>query len=387
MTQDTPQPIVAVEAPAELARAARAWVAVPALAIDTEFVRERTFFHRLGLIQVSDGSAAYLVDPLTVGELGPVVEVFRAPVVKVLHSGSEDIEVFYHGLGTLPAPLFDTQVGAALAGLGPSLGYGRLVAEMLGVELFKQETRTDWLARPLSEAQRAYAAEDVAYLLPVYERLRARLAELGRLDWAFEDSAALLDTSRFEEDPERAYLRVKGAGRLDRRQLVVLRALAAWREREARRRDLPRRFVLKEDLLLALATRRPTTSRELERLPSLDRRQGARDAATWLEIVREAAALPERELPPPIQRLPFSPAVKDLSAQLRELAARRAAELALPTEVLTPRRTLDALIASALAGPEPRLPEDLTGWRREVIGEALLEATRAAAPGLPRARS
>jgi ribonuclease D len=378
---------IAVETPEALAEAARGWAAAPALAVDTEFVRERTFYHRLGLVQVADGGAAYLVDPLAVGELAPLAEVFRGSGVKVLHSASEDIEVFYHALGALPEPLFDTQVGAALAGLGTSLGYARLVAEVLGVELFKEETRTDWLARPLSAAQRAYAAEDVAYLLPLYERLRGRLEELGRLGWAFEDSAALLDTARFEEEPERAYLRVKGAGRLDRRQLAVLQALAAWREREARRRDLPRRFVLKEDLLLALATRRPTTARELERLPSLDRRQAARDAGVWLELVREAMARPGEELPPSVTRLPFSPAVKALAGRLRAVAAERAAELGLAPEVLAPRRTLDALLASALENPAPRLPRELAGWRRAVVGEALLAEASAAAPSLPRLTS
>ncbi|MDP9121822.1 MAG: HRDC domain-containing protein, partial [Acidobacteriota bacterium] len=142
-------------------------------------------------------------------------------------------------------PLFDTQVAAALAGIGSSLGYQKLVAILLGVELPKGETRTDWLARPLSHAQRVYAAADVAYLPPLHALLRAELEALGRLGWALEDSAALLDTRRFEADPEMAYLRLKGAGRLNSRQLGVLRALAAWRDGEARRRDVPRSFVVK----------------------------------------------------------------------------------------------------------------------------------------------
>src|SRR4029077_6997309 len=136
----------------------------------------------------------------------------------------------------------------------------------LGVELAKEETRTDWMARPLSPGQLAYAAEDGAYLVPLYERLTAELTALGRLSWVFEDSAALLDTSRFQEDDEAAYLRLKGAGRLDRRQLGALQTLAAWREKEARQRDLPRNFVLKEGLLLDLATRRPKLAKDLQRL-------------------------------------------------------------------------------------------------------------------------
>ena len=186
----------------------------------------------------------------------------------MLHSASEDIEVFYRALGVLPEPLFDSQIAGALAGAGAFLSYQKLVAAYLGVELAKEETRTDWLARPLSPGQLAYAAEDVAYPPPPLRAADGRSCQaLGRLSWVFEDSAALLDTSRFQEDDEAAYLRIKGAGRLDRRQLGALRALASWREKEARRRDLPRNFVLKEALLLDLATRRPREEKDLRASP------------------------------------------------------------------------------------------------------------------------
>jgi len=250
------------------------------------------------------------------------------------------------------------------------------VAAYLGVELAKEETRTDWMARPLSAGQLAYAAEDVAFLLPLYERLTAELERLGRLSWVFEDSAALLDTSRFQEDDEGAYLRIKGAGRLDRRQLGALRLLAAWRDREARRRDLPRNFVLKEPLLLDLASRRPKLARDLQKLPSYDPRQGARDAATWLQLLEQAEALPESELPPRISGKPFSQAQRELENRLRDRVKERATELNVPPEVLAPRRTLDALLRLN-QGVEPRLPRELGGWRREVIGEDLLREVRA----------
>jgi ribonuclease D len=292
--------------------------------------------------------------------------------VKVLHSASEDMEVFYRVLGVLPEPLFDTQVAAALAGAGPFLSYQKLVAAYLGIELSKEETRTDWLARPLSSAQLTYAAEDVVYLVTVYERLAADLSALGRLAWAFEDSSALLDTSRFEEDLEAAYLRVKGAGRLDRRQLGALKLLAAWREGEARGRDLPRSFVVKDDLLLGLATRRPKNAHDLQKLPSYDPRQGARDSATWLQLLEKAESLPDSELPPRIERPFFPPAVRELEDRLRERVRLRAAALSLPPEILTPRRSLDALLRLTVGKADPRLPRELQGWRREAIGEELL---------------
>jgi ribonuclease D len=377
MTGD-PQAYTLITTDAALAEASRLWAEAPVLGLDTEFVRTNTFFHKLGLIQVSDSRTSWLVDPLAARDLSPLAAVFRSPGIKVLHSASEDIEVFYRNLGALPEPLFDTQVAGALAGAGAFLSYQKIVAAYLGVELAKEETRTDWIARPLSAAQLAYAAEDVAFLVPLYERLRSDLEAQGRLSWPFEDSAALLDTSRFEEDSEGTYLRVKGAGRLDRRQLAALRSLAAWRDREARRRDLPRSFVLKEDLLLALATRQPKVLKDLQKLPSYDPRQGARDAETWLQLIEEAEALPESELPPRITGKPLSPAVRDLENRLRERVRKKAAALNVPPEVLAPRRTLDALLRLTVGKDEPRLPRELEGWRREVIGEDLLREALAA---------
>jgi ribonuclease D len=371
MTGD-PRNYTPIQTDAALAAAARQWAAAPVLGLDTEFVRTNTFYHRLGLIQVTDGRTSWLVDPLAARDLSPLAAVFRAPGVKVLHSASEDVEVFFRALGVLPEPLFDTQIAGAMAGAGAFLSYQKLVAAYLGVELAKEETRTDWIARPLTAGQLAYAAEDVVHLLPLYERLTGELAALGRVSWVFEDSAALLDTSRFQEDDESAYLRIKGAGRLDRRQLGTLQALASWREKEARRRDLPRNFVLKEGLLLDLATRRPQEEADLRRLSSFDPRQAARDGATWLQLLAEAGERPDAELPPRISGKPFSPAVRELETRLRDKVRERAAELNVPPEILAPRRALDALLRLNLGRPDPRLPRELEGWRRSAIGEDLL---------------
>lgn len=373
MVQTSHPPYIWIATDAALAAAARSWKGLSALGLDTEFVRERTFYHRLGLIQVSDGRANYLIDPLEVRDLGPFIEILQAPeTVKVLHSASEDVEVFHRGLGALPAPLFDTQVAAALAGVGATLSYQKLVAALLGQEIPKGETRTDWLARPLSEAQLAYAAEDVEFLLPAYRELRRRLEELGRLDWALEDSAALLDTGRFEEDFDAAYLRIKGWGRFGRRQLGALQLLAAWREQEARRRDLPRNFVLREALLLDLAARQPKTPKELQALPFYDADQAARDGAVWMDLLRQAAGRADDELPQLQDRVAFSPAVRELEQRLRDRVKERALELGLPPEVLAPRRLLTSLLMSTLTHEAPRLPRELRGWRRAVIGEDLL---------------
>jgi ribonuclease D len=375
------RPPATIRTRSALAEAAAGWRDARVLGIDTEFVRTQTFFHRLGLVQVADAETSWLVDPLALqstDDLSPLAEVLASPALKVLHSASEDVEVFYRALGTVPAPLFDTQIAAALAGFAPYLSYQKLVSEVLGIEISKDETRTDWMARPLSPAQLAYAAADVAHLVPLHGRLRQELETLGRYEWALEDSMQQLDTARFDDDPQRAYLRIKGAGRLDRRKLAALRLLAAWREGEARRRDLPRNFVLKEDFLLTLALRSPRTVQDLERLPGCDRRLAARDGAVWLELLAAARALPDLELPPLVVGSPPTAALRKLEERLRETVRRRATDLGIAPEVLAPRRLWVPLLRSAESGTK-RLPRELDGWRREAIGELLLREL--AAPG------
>jgi ribonuclease D len=375
------QPIVGVETAAELRRAVERWAEVPALALDTEFLRERTFFQRLGLIQVSDGRACYLVDPVALSDLSPVAAILASPsIVKVFHSASEDLEVLGRHLGVLPEPFFDTQIAAALSGVGSSLGYQKLVLQLLGVDLPKGETRTDWMARPLSAAQRIYAAEDVALLLPLYEQLTARLAELGRAEWAAADARSLARASSAEPDPSRAYRRVKGHGRLTRRQLGVLQELSTWREQEARQRDLPRGFVVKDDFLLTLAMKRPAEPDELRRLSGADGQTLARYGETLLALVARGAELAEDDLPTLAWRPPSTSEARRLEDRLRGVVQQRALELDLPPEILAPRRILDGILKSALTDPEPRLPKELDGWRAEVVGEQLLEAARASLP-------
>ncbi|HXU46210.1 MAG TPA: ribonuclease D [Thermoanaerobaculia bacterium] len=378
MSASLPLPIEFVRTREGLARAAERWRGAPALAIDTEFVRERTFFPHLGLIQVADRTAATLVDPLAAGDLAPFAAVLDDPAtIKVVHSASQDLEVFFRAFGRLPSSLFDTQEAAAIAGLGAGLGYGRLVALRLGVELEKGETRTDWLKRPLSAAQLAYAAADVAYLLPLYDDLRRELEAQGRFAWALEDSASLLDV-RFDEEPDEAHRRIKGGGRFDRRQIAALRALAAWREREARQRDLPRNMVLKEEMLVELARRFPSDPAELRKLPGYLPAQVARDHSAWFAILRAVEALPGEELPPAPERRRPGPQVEALEEKLREKVKARAAELGLAPETLASRRPLAALARAIESPEEPKLPRELEGWRREVIGEELLALARRA---------
>jgi ribonuclease D len=365
-----PEPYDWIDTPGALSLAAERWRRASVLGIDTEFVRERTFYPRLGLLQVSDGARCDLVDPLALPDLEPLRAVLVDPgIVKVAHSPSEDMEVLFHRFGEFPAPLFDTQAAAALAGMEAAMSYQRLVRELLGVELAKGETRTDWLRRPLSPAQLEYAAQDVELLLPLYHRLRPRLLESERLSWLLAESSRLREPARFLPPPEEAYLRLGGLGSLDRRQLAALRALAAWREVQARERDLPRNFVLKESALVTLARRQPQRLAELGDVPDLPPRQIERHGETLLRLVREARALSAEELPFARPRGARDERGRELLDRLVEAVRVRAEALGLSPPMLASRRELKQLLGVPAASLPP---PSLEGWRWEQIGADLL---------------
>ncbi len=343
------------------------WMGLAALAVDTEFVRERTFFPGLGLIQINDGRVNALIDPLAITDLEPLAAVLDAPTVtKVLHSCSEDMEVFFHRFGRVPQPLFDTQVAATLAGFGMSMGYGSLVQQLCGVELPKGETRSNWLKRPLRPAQLTYAALDVAYLLPIHRYLQESLDQMGRSAWLSEEMQRLADTSRFLPDPETLYLQIGHPG-LGRRELAVLRSLAAWRERKARSRDLPRNFVLSKAALVELASRRPHNREALEDISSLRPADRKRRGDTLLKLIRAVKKLPADELPERLRRpLDLSSHRSKVDA-LRRAIKQRAKDLQIPPEFLANRKLAEGILRRALRGQEPVTPPDLSSWRTEQL--------------------
>ena len=247
------------------------WQQLPFVALDTEFMRVDTFYPIAGLLQIGDGVRAYLIDPLTIDNWQPLAALLENPaVLKVLHACSEDLEVLLRLTGSLPAPLFDTQLAAAYLNLGFSMGYSRLVSEVLGIDLPKGETRSDWLQRPLSETQISYAAEDAVHLAELFTVLRPRLSD-DKYAWVLEDGAELVAALRREVEPESLYRDVKLAWKLAPQQLAVLRELCAWREREARARNQPRNRILREHSLWPLARTqiwRAPPNREVERASS-----------------------------------------------------------------------------------------------------------------------
>ncbi|MXV99818.1 MAG: ribonuclease D [Holophagales bacterium] len=366
MTLPPPPPPEVVDRDDRLAGLAERWLREPAVGLDTEFVRERTFFARLGLIQVADSEGCYLVDMVSIGDRSPLVAVVQAPgVTKVFHSPSEDLEIFHNALGCAPVPLFDCQVAATLCGLGGSLGYVHLVSRLFDVELGKGVQRSNWLRRPLSEEQVRYAGLDVAYLLPAHERLQAGLRDLAREAWAEEEFDRLLRNAEARLDPSWSYNRLRRPG-LSRRQLAALQAVCEWREARARRRDVPRGFVLKDETLVDVARRLPRTSEDLAPVKSLGPRQARRHGPKLLDLVRGARSLPEDRLPDRLDRSGRRSS-SGLSEGLRKLVAGVAAELDVPAEFLVPRRTLEAWAARSLERGAWIWPPEIEGWRRSVL--------------------
>ena len=363
-----------IETHSELAAVCERWRSLPAIGVDTEFVRERTFYPGLGLIQVSDGDVSSLIDTVAIRDLAPLLGVLEDPAVtKIFHSCGEDLEVLYHRFGVFPRGVFDTQIAATLAGLGTAPGYGKLVSTLFSVELPKDKTRTNWLRRPLSAAQLTYAALDVAYLVPAHTRLGDRLRHLDREAWLREELEPLFEVDRFLPDPDRAYLRIGARRSLAPRQLAALRSLAAWRERQARRRNLPRNFVLKEKAMVDVARRRPKTLKALAALGSVHPKEAERHGKTLVRLLEQAGRLAPDALPPavlrPVDLTPYRGHVRRLRAQVAAVAD----ALSLPPELLATRKTIESLVRRAVAGKEPLLPRELRGWRRAAVGDVLLE--------------
>lgn len=364
-----------IDRPEDLAAAVERWLTADEVCLDTEFVFERTYRPRLGLVQVAADDEIALVDPLAAGDLETLAPLLAATSTrKVLHAGAGDVAILRRATRVPPRPLLDTQIAAAFAGLGTNLSYAALVRELAGVELPKHETRTDWLRRPLSPEQLRYAAEDVVHLPGVARELERRLVELGRMAWALEDSATLAEED-FETEPAEAWRRVKGLDRLPPLQRRVARELAAWREREAERRDLARPFLLRDETLLALAQKREPTMGEVSKLPGFEARRHAAYAGEWLAALAAARAAVEAGAgaDPPRPRSPLDRERRELLERaVADLVARRATELGLPPELLLSRRQRGRLYA-AWDGDAP-LSTPLTGFRRDLLG-AELDAT------------
>jgi ribonuclease D len=359
-----------VTSDAGLGEACARWSSAPVIGVDTEFVRERTYYPRPALVQVADAEGIVLIDPLGMDDLSPLADVFAAPgIVKVMHACSEDLEVLELLTGSEPHNVFDSQLAGAFAGHGFSLGYRALVETLFGVALDKDATRSDWLRRPLSPAQLRYAALDVAYLLPIHERLHGALVNLGRRDWLGEEFAHRLSARGNDKRPDNAFRKVRDRERLTPRDHAVLRALAEWREREAMRRDIPRRYVLPDAALVDIAESRPAGGEALASLDSVSPRAAKRYAKAVFECISTASENPPGDADMPVDLQPHAGTIK----RLKRIVKTQAMALDLPPELLAHRRALETLLRGILAGGEANAPPQFLGWRSQVITHVLLE--------------
>jgi ribonuclease D len=339
--------------------------------IDTEFLREKTFRARLCLVQIATAKQVWILDPVTAGvsEVGSLV---AAPSIEtVVHSGRQDLELLAEVTGKVPVNVFDVQVAAGFVGLGASLPYGRLVEEVLGVTLTKGEAYTDWCRRPLSASQLKYAADDVRYLPDVARELKKKLADLGRTDWLAEEMAAFEDPKTYESNPRGAWKRVSGRGGLSGRGLAVLRELAAWREEEALARDMPRGWVIKDHVLVEMARRSPRSVEALSRLRGLSSNQVSRWGPGVVAAV-EAGQATEPILLPPAPPRPLLARSRMLAGLADAVVRARCERAQIAPELATTRAELESLLIDSFDGtPDPARHRALTGWRKEVVGDAV----------------
>ena len=363
----------------ELAAYCQAMLAHEFVCVDTEFVRDRTYWPVLCLVQLGAPSGrledAALVDSLAEGiDLSPLFELMdNSGILKVFHSGAQDLEIFSHFGHGVPKPVFDTQVGAAFCGYGQQVAYQSLVWSVVKHNLDKGSRVTDWQRRPLASRQIRYALEDVLYLPSIYRSMRRRLKRNGRMAWVQEEIRTLAEPGRYQNDPERAWLRLRSRSG-DPRFLAILREVAAWRETRAQSRNVPRQHVLGDNVLVAIAKLAPERIEELSSLRFLQRRsrQLARDGNAILEAVRRGVSCSEENLPAPSAAIRISESQSALASLLKVLLKSLAAEQGIADAIVASTEDIERMAMD----PAADVPL-LRGWRREVFGEKLLRLCRA----------
>lgn len=352
---------------AELHAVLSAIAGTPWIAIDTEFMREKTYFPQLCLIQIATPDHIACIDPLAVPDMAPLYALLHDPsVLKVFHAAGQDLEVLFLVSNKVPAPVFDTQVAASLLGHGEQIGYANLVQTVLQHPLDKTQTRTDWSQRPLRPEQLKYARDDVRYLVPLYEQLKQELGALGRLRWMQPEMEALAQPETYTPKPGDAWRRVSGHKRLKPQELAVLRELAAWRETEARALDRPRRWVVSDDMLVLIARSRPADLADLRKLRGPPKAISDSQAQKILQAVARGIELPREDWPVLPSRLrPVSPSeeviVDVCMALLREVCRRQQ----ISPEAVASRKDVIAFMHGDTEASLGR------GWREQVAGAEL----------------
>ena len=357
---------------AEVASLCRRLSRTEFVTVDTEFMRERTFWPKLCLIQLAGPTEAAAIDPLADGiDLAPVLRLLaNKRVLKVMHGARQDIEIFFHLTGDVPTPLFDTQIAAMVCGFGDQVGYETLVSRLTAHRLDKTSRFTDWSARPLTAKQLTYALGDVIYLRDAYEALKERIETADRAGWVEEEHAALTGANSYRIDPSAAWQRLKPRS-TDRRYLTILKAAASWRDEEAMRRDVPRNRVIRDEALTEIAAHPPTTVAALARIRGVTRgfAEGRSGKSLQTAIVR-AIGLPPEEGPQPLKHVSLPRGLAPMVDLLRVLLKQRCEQHGVAQKLVANTQDLERL-----AGGSDDVPA-LHGWRRRVFGEDALRVKR-----------
>ncbi len=339
------------------------------LFLDTEFIRVSTYFPKLGLLQLHIDDVDYLIDPLGIKQKKLLWDsLYSDEKLFVFHSCKEDLDVLLVSADRLPNKLFDTQVAAAFIGYGPSLGYASLVEKICGISVDKDQTLTDWLARPLSERQKVYAARDVTYLPVLFEHLNDELGRQGKADWFNEEMLTILGSKQQEVILDELYLEISGAWQLYPSELAVLQHLAQWRYLTAIREDKPQNFVLREEVLLELSRKRPQTERELAQsdIPSQQRN---RYASSVLQCIQDGMGCPPENQPARIKRMIDFPHYKHDFKQIKNKVEIIARDYNLPIELLGSRKLINQYLLWVYEGKrgDGELPKLISGWRKALL--------------------
>jgi ribonuclease D len=358
---------------AELSAFCRSLKGAPFVAVDTEFMRETTYWPKLCLIQAATPEIEAVIDPLAEDmDLSPFLAVMADPTIeKVFHAARQDVEIFSN-LGAIPTPLFDTQIAGMAAGFGEQIAYDALVRQMLKIDLDKSSRFTDWSYRPLSEAQYAYALADVTHLARLFPLLRKRLQDAGRIAWVTEEMRAMTDPALYDVDPENAWKRLKPR-RHTPKYLSVFRAVAAWRERTAQARDQPRGRILKDEAIDELATQAPVDADGVGRLRSVPKGfAGSKFGPELLETIRQALKNADTYAPaPPRTGPPPSPAAGAVVELLKVLLKARAEDADVASKLIATVSDLEKI-----ANDDHADTPALQGWRRDAFGEDALKLKR-----------
>jgi len=338
---------------------------VPYLVLDTEFLRERTYRPQLCLVQIKHEHVLAIVDTLAIDDLSPLVALLLDEAIeKVLHAGSQDLEIFWMMARRVPAPVFDTQLAAPLLGYGEQIGYGNLVSQALGIELDKSQTRADWTRRPLPDRQIAYALDDVIHLEALYLKLRAELADAGRLEWVAPEFRAIEAIERYDQPAGERWKKVRNIARYKGAALSIVQALAEWRELRARETDQPRNWLMKDEIITTLAQQQPASRADLDHIRGLDRRTREAYAEELLALIDQAKGREPEPVPAFRKKAKSTPATLARVKLLDAWVHQRAAELDIAPGLLAPPGLLERFVAGDGRAALP-------GWRDALIGAAL----------------